>query len=174
MKKFVTGVFSIRICLLQIYDLTFLMPDIIAQHPEILSGCIRFFYESGSACTEWYSYAEMFLRSFFWGTYRRKNKYEAIQGLPKKAYPEFSPGRLFYCVNWQKPGSVPDPVRLPLHSCYLLSDFMEHSDAGFVGVGYISDDLHLRTGFRQVCLSAYIVERAEGQAFHKPYGCRVR
>ena len=32
---------------------------------EILSGCIRFFYESGSACTEWYSYAEMFLRSFF-------------------------------------------------------------------------------------------------------------
>lgn len=67
MKKFVTGVFSIRICLLQIYDLTFLMPDIIAQHPEILSGCIRFFYESGSACTEWYSYAEMFLRSFFEG-----------------------------------------------------------------------------------------------------------
>ena len=42
---------------------------------------------------------------------------------------------------------------------------MEHSDAGFGGVGYISDDLHLRTGFRQVCLSAYIVERAEGQAF---------
>ena len=32
---------------------------------QILSGCIRFFYESGSACTEWYSYAEMFLRSFF-------------------------------------------------------------------------------------------------------------
>ena len=98
--------FSIRICLLQIYDLTFLMPDIIAQHPEILSGCIRFFlwiwfslYWMVFLCRNVYS------QFFFWGTYRRKNKYEAIQGLPKKAYPEFSPGRLFYCVNWQKPGS---------------------------------------------------------------------
>ena len=44
MKKFSEPeFFSIRICLLQIYDLTFLMPDIIAQHPENSLGLYPLF-----------------------------------------------------------------------------------------------------------------------------------
>ena len=93
------------------------MPDIIARHPEIPWDCSRIFYKSGSVCTGQYFCAEMFPRRSFWGTCHRKNKYEAIQGLPKKAYPEFSQGRPFCCGNLWRRGSAPDPVRRPQHSC---------------------------------------------------------